>query len=205
MPFFGGDFSSTLTAGAQGFLSQNVYHGGNGDGFPGPGLEVASAGADQSTSESWTRVVNAGGYFQEQVGYQDWAFLTVGARFDANSAFGSEFATATYPKVGLSVVPTDLFEWDNEMVSSLRLRAAWGQAGPPAGRLRQVHDLRSAAGRSRSGPRSGQPGQPGAQARGYRRNRDRSQCRALERPGGARLQLLHEGPPPTRSWPASSR
>lgn len=126
---FLGDFSSTLIAGAQGFLSQNVYHGGNGDGFPGPGLEVASAGADQSTSESWTRVVNAGGYFQEQVGYQDWAFLTVGARFDANSAFGSEFATATYPKVGLSVVPTDLFEWDNEMLSSLRFRAAWGQAG----------------------------------------------------------------------------
>ena len=123
------DFTSTLTAGAQGFLSQNVYHGGNGDGFPGPGLEVASAGADQSTSESWVRVVNAGGYFQEQVGYQDWAFVTVGARFDANSAFGSEFATATYPRAGVSVIPSDLFNWDNEIVSSLRLRGAWGRAG----------------------------------------------------------------------------
>ncbi len=123
------DFTSTLTAGAQGFLSQNVYHGGNGDGFPGPGLEVASAGADQSTSESWVRVVNAGGYIQEQVGYQDWAFVTVGARFDANSAFGSEFATATYPRAGLSVVPSDLFNWDNEILSSLRVRGAWGRAG----------------------------------------------------------------------------
>ena len=127
------DISSTFTGGFQGFLSQNVYHGGNGDGFPGPGLEVASAGADQSTSESWSRVVNAGGYFQEQLGYQDWLFVTAGARFDANSAFGSEFATATYPRAGVSFIPSDLFNWDGGIVSSLRLRGAWGQAGQQPG------------------------------------------------------------------------
>ncbi|MYE15549.1 MAG: TonB-dependent receptor [Gemmatimonadetes bacterium] len=72
---------------------------------------------------------NAGLYFQEQVGWQDWAFLTVGARFDANSAFGSDFETATYPKAAISVIPTDLFDWDNETLSTFRVRAAWGQSG----------------------------------------------------------------------------
>ena len=126
---FTDDISSQFLAGGQGFLSQNVYHGGGGQGFPGPGLEVASAGADQYTSEGWTRVVNAGAYFQEQLGYQDWAFLTVGARFDANSAFGSDFETATYPKAAISVIPTDLFDWSNETLSTFRVRAAWGRSG----------------------------------------------------------------------------
>lgn len=126
---FGDNISSQFLAGGQGFLSQNVYHGGSGQSFPGPGLEVASAGATQSTSESWSRVVNTGVYFQEQVGWQDWAFLTVGARFDANSAFGSDFETATYPKAAVSVIPTDLFDWNNETLSTFRVRAAWGQSG----------------------------------------------------------------------------
>ena len=126
---FGDNISSQFLAGGQGFLSQNVYHGGHGQTFPGPGLEVASAGANQDTSESWSRVVNAGVYFQEQVGWQDWAFLTVGARFDANSAFGSDFETATYPKAAISVIPTDLFDWESETLSTFRIRAAWGQSG----------------------------------------------------------------------------
>ena len=126
---FGSDISSQFLVGGQGFLSQNVYHGGHGQTFPGPGLEVASAGANQDTSESWSRVVNAGVYFQEQLGWQDWAFLTVGARFDANSAFGADFETATYPKAALSVIPTDLFDWESETLSTFRVRAAWGQSG----------------------------------------------------------------------------
>ncbi|MDE2981010.1 MAG: SusC/RagA family TonB-linked outer membrane protein [Gemmatimonadota bacterium] len=126
---FTDDISSTLLVGTQGFLSQNVYHGGGGQSFPGPGLEVASAGANQWTSEGWTRVVNAGVYFQEQVGWQDWAFVTLGARFDANSAFGSDFETATYPKLAASVIPTDLFDWNNETLSTFRVRAAWGRSG----------------------------------------------------------------------------
>ena len=126
---FTDDISSTLLVGSQGFLSQNVYHGGGGQSFPGPGLEVASAGANQWTSEGWTRVVNAGVYFQEQLGWQDWAFVTLGARFDANSAFGSDFETATYPKAAFSIIPTDLFDWNNETLSTFRIRAAWGRSG----------------------------------------------------------------------------
>jgi len=130
---FTDDISSTLLVGTQGYLTQNVYHGGGGTSFPGPGLEVASAGANQYTSESWSRVVNAGVYFQEQLGWQDWAFVTLGARFDANSAFGADFETATYPKAAFSVIPTDLFDWNNETLSTFRIRAAWGRSGQQPG------------------------------------------------------------------------
>ena len=121
--------SSTLLAGAQGFMSQTTTTGGTGEIFPGPGLEVAEAAATQDINESWVRVVNAGGYLQEQLGYQDWAFFTLGGRWDANSAFGENFETAFYPKASLSVVPTDLFDWESETFSTLRLRAAWGRSG----------------------------------------------------------------------------
>ena len=126
---FGENISNTLLAGAQGFLSQTTTTGGAGNIFPGPGLEVASAASTQSVTESWLRVVNAGGYLQDQIGWQDWAFLTVGGRWDANSAFGENFETAFYPKASLSIVPTDLFDWQSETVSTLRLRAAWGKSG----------------------------------------------------------------------------
>lgn len=126
---FTDDISSTLLVGSQGYLSQLVHHQGGGTSFPGPGLEVASAGADQWTYEGWTRVVNAGLYVQEQLGWQDWAFVTAGVRFDANSAFGADFETATYPKLAASVIPTDLFDWNNETLSTFRVRAAWGRSG----------------------------------------------------------------------------
>ena len=121
--------SSTFLAGAQGFLSQRTSRSGSGTRFPGPGLEVAGAGADQSVGETWNRNTQVGGYLQEQVGYKDWAFATVGGRWDANSAFGEAFTTAFYPKANISVVPTEAFGWDHPIFSTIRVRAAIGKSG----------------------------------------------------------------------------
>ena len=126
---FTDDISSTFLAGTQGFLTQVTSRSGNGARFPGPGLEVAGAGADQSVGESWTRNTQAGVYLQEQLGWKDWAFATGGARWDANSAFGESFTTAFYPKVNVSIVPTQAFGWDNDMFSTLRVRGAIGKSG----------------------------------------------------------------------------
>lgn len=123
------DISNTFLAGVQGFLSQRTSKGGEGARFPGPGFGVAEAGADQFIDESWTRETQAGGYLQDQIGWRDWAFLTVGARWDAHSAFGEAFNTAFYPKAGLSVVPTSAFGWESPTLSTLRLRAAIGTSG----------------------------------------------------------------------------
>ncbi|MGH7127967.1 MAG: TonB-dependent receptor domain-containing protein [Planctomycetaceae bacterium] len=126
---FGEDISNTFLAGTQGFIRQREEKGGNGNRFPGPGLEVAEAGANQSVEESWLRNVQVGGYLQDQVGWQDWMFVTVGGRWDANSAFGEDFSTAFYPKLSGSFIPTDAFAWSSETFSTLRLRAAIGKSG----------------------------------------------------------------------------
>ena len=126
---FGPNISNRLLAGTQGFLSQRTDRDGTGTRFPGPGLEVAGAGADQSISETWNRNTQVGGYLDNQVGFYDWMFVTVGGRWDANSAFGESFRTAFYPKVNTSLVPTDAFGWDSDVFSTLRVRAAIGKSG----------------------------------------------------------------------------
>jgi TonB-linked SusC/RagA family outer membrane protein len=126
---FGDGIENTFLFGGQGFMRQRQAAGGNGDTFPGPGLETLSALANQNASESWTRVTQLGGYLQDQVGVNDWIFATVGGRWDANSAFGEDFSTAFYPKASLSIVPSQGLDWTNETFSTLRLRAAVGKSG----------------------------------------------------------------------------
>ena len=122
-------FENTLLFGGQGFLRQNQYAGGSGRDFPGPGLETLSALANEGSFESWVRVVQIGGYIQDQIGWNDWVFATVGGRWDANSAFGSEFSTAFYPKASLSVIPSQGLEWNSDLISTFRIRGAVGQSG----------------------------------------------------------------------------
>ncbi|NNF14628.1 MAG: SusC/RagA family TonB-linked outer membrane protein [Gemmatimonadetes bacterium] len=126
---FGENIENTLLFGGQGFLRQNQEAGGSGSVFPGPGLETLSALANEGSFETWTRVTQLGGYLQDQVGINDWVFLTVGGRWDANSAFGEDFSTAFYPKASASIVPSQGLGWENETFSTFRVRAAIGQSG----------------------------------------------------------------------------
>jgi TonB-dependent starch-binding outer membrane protein SusC len=123
------NIQSTLLVGAQGFLRQRLRRYGDGARFPGPGLEVTGAGADKTVGEEWERNTQVGWYAQDQFGWKDWAFMTVGGRWDANSAFGESFNTAFYPKVNVSIVPTQAFGWNNETLSTFRVRAALGKSG----------------------------------------------------------------------------
>jgi len=126
---FSENFESTFLAGVQGFLSQVEISGGSGVNFPGPGIEIVEAGSDQSLDESWLRNTQVGGYLQEQFGLYDHTFVTVGGRWDANSAFGESFETAFYPKLSVSFIPTDAFNWESETFSTFRLRGAIGKSG----------------------------------------------------------------------------
>jgi hypothetical protein len=57
-------------------------------------------------------------------------FITLGARLDANSAFGSDFNTAFYPKVSGSYIPSDSDNWSGiGPISSLQLRGSYGWSG----------------------------------------------------------------------------
>lgn len=125
------DFESTFLFGAQGFISRENISSGNAVGFPGPGLTVSEAADQQSLDEDILENVNVGIFGQEQIGFQDFLFGTVGARLDANSAFGSDFSVIVYPKASLSFIPTDAPFWngDGSIISSLLLRTALGQSG----------------------------------------------------------------------------
>lgn len=129
----GSAWQSTLVVGGQGFLTHLDDEGIGGEVFPGPGLEVTSAGLYKGTYERILETVNVGAFAQEQVGYRDFAFATLGARYDRNSAFGKTSQGVWYPKAGLSFIPSALPRWGHtaftSSLSTLRLRAAIGQSG----------------------------------------------------------------------------
>jgi TonB-dependent SusC/RagA subfamily outer membrane receptor len=82
---------------------------------------------------NWERTNNtavAGGYIEEHLGFRDRLFLTGALRFDSASTFGEDFATATYPKLGVSWVVSDGEVGARlGLVNALRLRASYGAAG----------------------------------------------------------------------------
>jgi len=123
-------FSSSLTVGVQGFLSRNSLQTVTASEFPGPGFEVTGSASSISSTERFREVVNGGVFAQEQVGYNDYIFTTIGARYDASSAFGDDFNAVLYPKVSVSTVFSDAPFWEPfAAISSLRIRAAYGESG----------------------------------------------------------------------------
>jgi TonB-dependent starch-binding outer membrane protein SusC len=124
---------STLVGGGQGFVAKIEDVGEGGEHFPGPGLEVVGAGSAPSIYERFLSTVNAGVFAQDQLAYRDWAFLTVGGRYDKNSAFGKTSQGVFYPKASIAVQPSSLSGWSSSglrsHLSTLRLRAAIGQSG----------------------------------------------------------------------------
>jgi outer membrane receptor protein involved in Fe transport len=130
---FGDDLSSTFVLGTQGFITNQKNESGSDRNFAGPGLGVIGAGNQASVGEGLIKVVNAGYFAQEQLGFRNWIFATVGARYDYNSAFGESAGGALYPKASISVVPSDRGGWGSTTLSALRLRAAIGRSGRQPG------------------------------------------------------------------------
>jgi TonB-linked SusC/RagA family outer membrane protein len=96
-----------------------------------PGISsLAGANTLFSVSEASQTNVTLGGYVSEQVGWRDRVFATGALRTDKNSAFGTNFGWVLYPAVSLSwVVGEEGFFPQQPVVSSLRLRAAYGESG----------------------------------------------------------------------------
>ena len=131
---FGRRLASSFTAGVQVFNDRTTDAWSSAQTFPGPGIEVVSAGGQaRDFFERYLTTVNGGYFAQEQLSLDDWIHATVGGRYDYSSAFGAEAPGVFYPKISLSVVPSDLKGWSSSMVSQLRLRAAVGQSGRQPG------------------------------------------------------------------------
>ena len=122
--------TSSFILGGQLIRQETVIQSGSGQDFPGPGFEVTGAAATEDVFEAFTETVNAGLFAQEQLGFADQFFFTVGGRLDAHSAFGTNFQAQFYPKVSFSYIPSDADWWSPVgPITSLQIRGSYGWAG----------------------------------------------------------------------------
>ncbi len=121
----------TASTGLQYYERTEDIHSALGTVFPSPAIRSMAGAASTTASHQFIENKSVGMYIQQELSWEDRAFLTFAVRGDDNSAFGADFDAAIYPKVsGTWVVSEEEFwlDWEH-MVNSLRLRGAWGQAG----------------------------------------------------------------------------
>jgi TonB-linked SusC/RagA family outer membrane protein len=95
---------------------------------------LAGAATLFAVNETNTENVTIGGYLSQQIAWRDRLYLTAGARGDKNSAFGQDFGVIIYPAASLSwVVGEEGWFPRNNILSSLRLRTAYGESGQRPG------------------------------------------------------------------------
>jgi TonB-dependent SusC/RagA subfamily outer membrane receptor len=127
-----GDLRTSLSGGAQAVAVDQLNVVAGSRDFPGPGEQTVSNGAVSLGVEERSRVINAGLFAQNVFDFKNRYFLTLGARFDGNSAFGEKLGLQMYPKVSGSYVLSDEWFWPKD-VGTMKLRAAYGQSGRAPG------------------------------------------------------------------------
>jgi hypothetical protein len=117
--------------GAQYYADENDYFASNGTGFASPLSTTINQLSPATVTTSYSLVQNRslGFYIQEEVSLNDRLFLTGAMRFDDNSSFGTDAPAQQYPKLAGTWVLSEESFWNFDVVNSLRLRGAWGQAG----------------------------------------------------------------------------
>ncbi len=120
------------TAGVQYIKDNNTRNLSYGEDLV-PGSTVVSAGSIQTAGEATITSVTLGYFFEQQLSWKDRLYLTGAVRSDRNSAFGNQFSRVYYPKVSLSYVLSDEPFFPKGVVSSLRLRSAFGASGRQPG------------------------------------------------------------------------
>ena len=139
------NLATTLGADYTNAETQTTSSGGNT--LP-PGANSPGQAAVQSASalnNALTRANKTLGYYaQEQAAINDRLFLTVAARTDQNSAFGTQFQRVVYPKASLSYVVSDepsfpKYNWMNQ----LRLRGSYGASGVQPGSVTALQTIQS--------------------------------------------------------------
>src|SRR5690606_30553675 len=124
------DLSLTTSAGAQYYRRLHEASVATGEGFPLELLETVSSGAIRTGDEEFWENRSLGVYVQQEIGWRNRSFLTGALRGDDNSAFGENFSFVTYPKLSASwVLSEESFLADQDWLTTLRLRGAWGRAG----------------------------------------------------------------------------
>jgi TonB-dependent starch-binding outer membrane protein SusC len=105
--------------------------------FPMLGLSTVSATVDQSSGETRFQERSAGFFLEQQLGFMERFYVTLGLRADGHSAFGEDVDYVVYPKIDLSYLISEEAFW-NDNWGTLRLRAAYGTAGQQPGAFTAV-------------------------------------------------------------------
>jgi hypothetical protein len=125
--------ASQSSAGAQYYQKQFTQISGRGERFPIRGVNsVSGGGTRQGFEDPNFNLENKtfGVYVQEQLSWNDRLFLTGAVRGDDNSAFGVNYDFVVYPKISAAWVLSDEpFFHRAGLLSTVKLRAAWGKAG----------------------------------------------------------------------------
>lgn len=110
-----------------------------------PGAQTIGQAATVSAGNRLQEVDKTLGlYAQEEFGFRDRLWLTVAARTDQNSSFGTKFQRVVYPKAQASWIISDepffpRLSWLNQ----LRLRTAYGASGVQPGGTAALQTLRA--------------------------------------------------------------
>jgi TonB-dependent starch-binding outer membrane protein SusC len=102
-----------------------------------PPGQTTVGGASQTASQFISELRTMGGFVQERLGFNNRIFLTGALNWDASSAFGEDERWQFFPRFGASWVVNEEPFWGNSavsgLISTLRLRASYGQTGgqPP--------------------------------------------------------------------------
>jgi TonB-linked SusC/RagA family outer membrane protein len=125
--------ASSTSFGAQYYRRVSRFVGAYGQDFALPGLRVIDAAAEVQGNETYLETVSLGIFGQQQFGWNDRRFLTLGLRADDHSAFGESFDVVYYPKISAAWVISEEPFWNIGAVNDLRFRTAWGRAGEQPG------------------------------------------------------------------------
>jgi TonB-dependent SusC/RagA subfamily outer membrane receptor len=167
---FGTSLRSTFSWGGQMFSTEGRTTTAVGEEFAGPGEPTLTAAArTRITGDSRQKVINAGLFLQEMMGWKDRLFVTAGLRIDGNSAFGESFGLQPYPKLSASYVLSDHDFWP-AWWEAMKLRAAIGESGKAPGAFDAVRTWNPVAGDD--GQPAFTPGQLGNPDLGPERSRE---------------------------------
>jgi len=133
----GANLVHNISAGTQVIASRDDRVFASGQGLTVNSNDVISAAASRTGGQSRTDQRQVGFLGQWQGSYKDRLFVQLGGRIDGSSAFGTAAQWFALPKAGVSYVVSGDQWWQRHVkfINTLRLRAAYGQAGraPPAG------------------------------------------------------------------------
>jgi len=127
----GKDLGSETSAGLQYYKKGTQIAFSTAENLAVASLETLGAGSIRNTDEEFIENKTVGAYAQQQFSWKNRLFLTGALRGDDNSAFGTDFDFVLYPKVSGSWVLSDepFFKGASPLISTLKLRGAWGKAG----------------------------------------------------------------------------